>query len=348
MAESAVHEWPSGKKVIFYHTNWACYGRNFQVKDLPIQHITDINYAFLDLRPNDSGLLVPTISDAWADIDKRYTNVGEGVEPADTWNEDASYFGNFGQFMKLKNDWEHISPPGKNYGEAGNEVRDEDPANFASFLELLRTRLDADGKSSFEISACVVGDPNKMEALPLEAMSKYLTTINIMTYDFASSAWGPCLAGHHTNLKATPYAPLSVERAVDALLSKGVPASKIVIGAAFYSRAFANTDGLGQPSSGTSPDKSWEDGVCDYKVLPISGAVEFWDDAAKASYAYDPSKRVLTSYDTPQSIREKCKFVWEKGLKGIIVWESSGDVPNINNERSLTRALYDGLSKDPR
>jgi chitinase len=149
-------------------------------------------------------------------------------------------------------------------------------------------------------------------------------------------------------LKSTSYAPLSVERAVDALIQKGVPPNKIVIGAAFYSRAFANTDGLGCPSSGVSPDKSWEDGVCDYKVLPIQGAQEYWDDQAKATYSYDPMKRVLSSYDGVQSIREKTKFVWDRGLAGIIVWESSGDVSDLSSPRCLTRALYDGLSRDPR
>jgi chitinase len=86
-----------------------------------------------------------------------------------------------GLFNRVDIDWEHISPAGKNYGDAGNEVRAEDPANFAAFLELLRNRLDAERKGHYEISACVVGDPAKMEALPLQAMARYLTTINVMT-----------------------------------------------------------------------------------------------------------------------------------------------------------------------
>ncbi|KAJ3218323.1 hypothetical protein HDU67_006095 [Dinochytrium kinnereticum] len=410
-----IHAWKTGKKLIVYHTNWvsavrseagrgqdanSCYGRNYQVKDLPIHFISDINYCFYDLKPNADGHLVPTCTDPWADTDKRYVQAGEGVDPPDSWNDDGAsigYFGNLGQFMKLKRkgakfnlglsvggwtlskrfstavrtpqareafvggliaifekypglfnrvdiDWEHISPFGKNYGDNGNEVHQDDPANFASFLELLRCRLDATGRGHFEISACVVADPAKMEALPLAAMGRYLTTINIMTYDFASSAWGPCPAGHHTNLRSTSYAPLSTERAVDELIRRGVPANKLVIGAAFYSRAFANTDGLGKPSSGVSPDKSWEDGICDYKTLPRPGATEYWDDEAKATYSYDPVKRVLSSYDCVRSIKEKTKLVWDKGLAGVIVWESSGDV-DVRDPRSLTRALYEGLAR---
>ncbi|KAI9334300.1 glycoside hydrolase [Obelidium mucronatum] len=383
----------STKRLIYYHTNWACYGRNFQVKDIPIDCISDINYSFFDLREKN-GFLVPTSSDPWADTDKRY-GPGEGVSPSDS-DADA-YFGQFGQFLKLKRqgkqfrlglsiggwsyskrfssavstpaarhaficeivailqkypglfdridfDWEHISPAGCNYGAAGNETRPDDAANFAAFLSDLRRTLDATANlARVELSACVVGDPAKMSALPLAAMSQTLATLNIMTYDFASSAWGPCLAGHHANLRTTPYCPLSIERAVDFLIGKGVPASKLIIGVALYSRGFANTGGLAQQASGACPDKSWEDGVVDYKQLPVAGATEYWDDQAKATYSYDPVKRVLNSYDSVQSVQAKCAYVHEKGLAGIIVWESSADFP-ISHPRSLTAALHAGLN----
>jgi len=42
-------------KAILYHTNWANYGRNFQVKDIPIQGVTDIAYAFFNLRDAGNG-----------------------------------------------------------------------------------------------------------------------------------------------------------------------------------------------------------------------------------------------------------------------------------------------------
>ncbi|KAI9326350.1 glycoside hydrolase, partial [Zopfochytrium polystomum] len=254
-----------------------------------------------------------------------------------------------GVFNRVDLDWEHISPPGKNYGEAGNEVRAEDPANFAAFLRLLRETLDATGRHHFEISACVVADPEKMVALPIQAMVQYLTTLNVMTYDFASSAWGPTPTAHNSNLRSTPYARLSVTLAVDHLLSLGVPANKIVIGAVLYSRGFANTDGIGHPSHGRVPGGSGNDdgGVLMYSELPPAGAAELYDAAAGAGYAYDAVRRVLWSYDTVESAREKCRFVWERGLRGVIVWESSGDVRDWNSPRSVLRALSDGLREPP-
>lgn len=106
---------------------------------------------------------------------------------------------------------------------------------------------------------------------------------------------------------------------------------------------FQNTDGIGKACSGGSPDKSWEDGVVDYKALPISGATEKWDDVSHAAYSYDPTRRVLNSYDNVQSVKEKCQFVHDNNLAGVIVWETSGDFP-YSNSKSLMKVLHDNLT----
>ena len=143
------------------------------------------------------------------------------------------------------------------------------------------------------------------------------------------------------------YAPyevnqFSVDKSVQFYISNGVPPSKIMIGAAFYSRGFAFTEGLGYPGSGIVPHKSWESGVSDYKDLPRPGSVEHWDSTAKATYSYDAQQKVFLSYDSPDTIREKWNYVWKYDLKGILAWESSGDFP-IHHPRSLVRALFLGM-----
>src|SRR5579871_25787 len=45
----------SRRKAILYHTNWANYGRDFQVKDIPLDGITDIAYAFFNLKDAGNG-----------------------------------------------------------------------------------------------------------------------------------------------------------------------------------------------------------------------------------------------------------------------------------------------------
>ena len=228
------------------------------------------------------------------------------------------------------------------YGNDGNSTHPNDGSNYGNFLQLLRKQLNERGMEAVTITACITGDASKMSALPFKIMATVLESISIMTYDFLSSSWGPTITGHHTNLKSTPYSQLSVEKAVDACIAAGVPCEKLVIGAALYSRGFANTDGLGHPSQGVVPDKSWEEGVLDYKDIPPVGAVEHYDSEAQAAYSYDSQRRILTSYDNVQSVQAKCKFVHDRNLKGIIVWESAGDFP-ANHPRSLISALHRGL-----
>ena len=59
----------------------------------------------MDIRQNANNKYYSVaLTDAWADVDKRFVDVREGIEPLDDWNEPnkSNYFGNFGQFKKLK------------------------------------------------------------------------------------------------------------------------------------------------------------------------------------------------------------------------------------------------------
>jgi len=86
---------PTGKRAIYYHTNWSCYSRNYQVKDIP-SDVIDIAYAFFNI--DKTGKVFS--GDSWADFDKRY--IGEdSVSPPDSWNDNNRFYGNIGQFKKL-------------------------------------------------------------------------------------------------------------------------------------------------------------------------------------------------------------------------------------------------------
>lgn len=377
---------PTGKHAVYYHTSWATYGRNFQVKDLPIDGITDVSYAFFNVGPDGRVFS----GDAWADTDNPFA--GNGVEPQNSWDPPPrpEHLGNLGQFYKLKKqgkkfnltlavggwtwsknfseavstpqtrqtfvssltdvfkrypglfcgvslDWEYLSDDGVNYGNAGNTAAPGDADNFVKLLQLLRQKLPG-----LRLSTCVTAAPEKIK-MPVERIHPLVDEWHVMTYDFMDGSWGAGPAGHHTNLHKKQGCKYSAKEGVDAFLQRGVPPHKIFVGVAFYSRGFCGTDGLGKPATGGSPDKSWEDGVCDYKSLPRPGAKEFFDPVAKAGYSYDPARKVLNSYDNPESVRAKCAYVHANNLGGVLVWESSGDHP-YTHPRSLTRVLRDKLT----
>ncbi|ODQ51119.1 glycoside hydrolase, partial [Saitoella complicata NRRL Y-17804] len=383
---------PTGKRAIYYHTNWATYSRNYQVADLPIDYITDIAYAFYNLAQNDTaGGYTIKSGDTWADLENPL--IGKGVEPQNTWDSPDVELGNLGQFYKLKEngkdfdlslsiggwswstyfsdavsteasrktlaasivqlfesrpvfsgvsiDWEYLSDDAVNYGNTGNHVSTADPVNFMAFLTELRTQLASAGMSDYEISFCVTAAPEKI-AFPVAEVVALVDQLHVMTYDFTDGNWGDSISAHQANLFDSPYGKWSVDKAVKAYLNYGVPASKIYIGAPFYSRGFANTDGLGKSASGGSPDMSWETGVMDYKDLPVAGATEYFDEVAQAGYSYDPVRRVFNTYETPRSLLSKCQYVHDQGLGGIIVWESSADA-EYTSDRSLMKVLYENL-----
>ena len=90
---------PTGKQAIYYHTSWAQYGRNFQVKDLPIAHVTDVAYAFFNVGADGRVFS----GDEWADFQNPLVD-GKGVDPQNSHQTPAraDHLGNLGQFRKLQ------------------------------------------------------------------------------------------------------------------------------------------------------------------------------------------------------------------------------------------------------
>ena len=128
-----------------------------------------------------------------------------------------------------------------------------------------------------------------------------------MTYDYfgAFDADGPT-APHSplTSYDGIPRAGFNSDAAIQKLKSKGVPASKLLLGIGFYGRGWtgrhagrAGRLGDRAPAPGT-----YEAGIEDYKVLknpcPATGTV------AGTAYAYCGNK--WWSYDTPARVPSRC------------------------------------------
>lgn len=85
---------------------------------------------------------------------------------------------------------------------------------------------------------------------------------------------------------------------------------------------------------------SWTPISAQCQVLPLEGSKEIFDAKAGATYSYDEKKRILVSYDNPESAKMKTEWIKEKGMRGAMFWEASGDA------KSDDRSLISNVAKE--
>lgn len=225
-------------------------------------------------------------------------------------------------------DWEYPGLPGED-----NVHRPEDKQNYTRMFKTFRVELDRlqtkTGKR-YLLTTAVGGFSSFIEHTEMNQAHAYLDYVNIMTYDFHTGA--DSIAGHHTNLyPSSSYAEeLSGHRAVNEFKAAGVPAGKLVIGIAFYGRAWqlqtGITNGFAQPVVKAVSGKGYT--VIKDSLTATEGYVRYWDTKAKAPYLFQPRTNVFVSYDDEESVREKCGYVKENKLAGVMFWEYFNDPKN--------------------
>lgn len=219
-------------------------------------------------------------------------------------------------------DWEYPS-----YTTAGIGGCKEDKQNFTLLLKQIREDLD---KVNPELLLTIAagGGAFYLKGVEMEEAAKYLNYVQLMTYDLRGGF--QTLTGHHTNL-FNPELDLygcvgSVDQAVEDFMAAGVPAEKLVIGVAFYSRMWKgvpNVDNgynqMAETVGGYGPSY----GQLAMEYINKNGYVRHWDDAAKAPYLFNGD--TFISYDDEESIALKIKYMNEKGLRGVMYWEYGTD-----------------------
>jgi chitinase len=225
-------------------------------------------------------------------------------------------------------DWEYPTIQ----GFPGHTFRPEDKDNFTALLKVLRT---ANGED-FEISFAAGGFTEYIQyAVDWPAIVPYTDFINIMTYDLVHGF--SRVSGHHTPLYSTPQQTESTDHAVQMLLAAGVPADKLVIGAAFYGRYFKIDEGhpvdLYMPCT-FSHGFSFKDSRD--SLATSNGFERRWDSVALAPYAVNTERRLLATYDDKLSVALKMNYAREHHLGGIMFWQLLDD----STHNGLLHTIY--------
>lgn len=220
-------------------------------------------------------------------------------------------------------DWEY---PGMQ-GEAGNIFRPEDKQNFTLMFQELRLELDTLQKQTgktYLLTTAVGGFEQFLQHSEMGKAQQYLDYINLMTYDYS---WG--VAGHHTNLyHSDSYEKEnSANKAVTAFIAAGVPASKLVMGVAFYGRGSVVDSTAKHPlhQKIVAPGRGGGYSYIKDSLVNKQGYRAYWDKKAKAPYLYNQTEHKFISYDDERSVKYKCRYIKKKKMAGVMFWEYSSD-----------------------
>jgi chitinase len=223
-------------------------------------------------------------------------------------------------------DWEYPGMPG-----AGHPFRAEDKQNFTALLRELRGRFDAyvrrTGRRLY-LTVAMGSSDDVIAHTEMRKVARYVDTVNLMTYDYYEAGSDPT-TGHHAPLYANPADPkkASSDDSVKAYEKAGVPAEKILLGVPFYGREWGEVPdqnhGLFQPG------KAVHGANAQYSTIATDmlghGFTRYWDAVANAPYLYNAGQQIFVSYEDPESLKVKCKYIRDHKLGGMMFWEYSGD-----------------------
>ncbi|KAG5635930.1 hypothetical protein H0H81_009643 [Sphagnurus paluster] len=346
----------SGKVSFAYYTNWAIYGANFPPTSIVDSSLTHILYAFADTDPNTGAIL---LTDSWSDEEKQYPGDLEDETGNNLYGNLKQLYLLKLQRRNLKvllsiggwtysqaGNFDFVTNPAaratfvqsavqvvEDYGFDGVDVDFEFPTNaeqgqgLADLMTELRVGFDALAVKKgdtvpYQITSAVSAGVENSQFLNVPQMNAAMDYWSLMAYDYA----GPWLnyTDNQANLFGGIRTGVNTDMALKRYLSKGATASKITLGMPLYGRTFENTDGLGTAYDGVGPG-TLEAGVYSYNTLPLVGAKVFENKTDGSSYSYDALKREFVSYDTPNIVKLKAKYIKAQGLAGSMFWELSTD-----------------------
>ena len=224
-------------------------------------------------------------------------------------------------------DWEYPAME----GAAGNVFRPEDKQNYTLLLKELRERFKKMQKPLHRrlyISIAAGASTEFLQHTEMAKVQKYVDTVNLMAYDYYEPG-DDKITGNHAPLYIDPADPkgISADRSVKEFETAGVPAEKIVLGVPFYGHVWghvaATNHGLFQTGEPV-PNAYANYGALSTTMLS-QGYTRYWDAKASVPYLYNSQKQIFVSYEDPESLALKCKYVIDHHLAGIMFWEYGSD-----------------------
>ncbi len=249
-----------------------------------------------------------------------------------------------GIFDGIDLDWEWPASE----GNPGNVIRPEDKQNFTALVAEYRRQLDALGRQThknYDLTAFLPADPEAIErGFEVRKIFNSLTFATTQGYDY-HGAWDP-LTNQQSSLRtprADPTTPkFSSQVVLDALISRGAPRDRLVMGIPFFSRGWTGVNpanrGLFQPATGPAP-ATWEAGYEDYKALkPQLANYTIYRDIV-AGHAWLFNGTTFWTFDDPTEMVRKGQYIANNRLGGAMIWSLDADTTNGELITALNRGV---------
>ena len=240
--------------------------------------------------------------------------------------ESAVKFIERNQLDGLDIDWEYPGETG-----AGNRFRPEDKQNYTQLFKELRQRFDKEQQRLHRhlfLSSATGASTSFLENTEMGKVQKYLDTVNLMAYDYYEPT-DDAITGNHAPLFTDPSDPkkISADESVGEYERAGVPAAKIVLGVPFYGHVWGEVEdvdhGLFRPGKPVPNAFARYGDIQDTMIS--NGFTRYWDPVASVPYLYNAERKVFVSYEDPESLALKCKYVLNHKLRGVMFWDYASD-----------------------
>jgi len=283
------------------------------------------NFAMLTaMRNANSGLTVLVSVGGWL-WSTNFSDMALTAESRRTFDDSVMRFLTQYDLDGLDIDWEFPGMPG-----AGHPFRAEDKQNFTLLVKELRELFDAETLKTghrLYLTVAMGASDDVIAHTEMRKVQRYVDTVNLMSYDYYEPG-SESITGNHAPLFTDPADPraVSADQSIRAFEKAGVPAAKILLGVPFYGHEWGDVPdqnhGLFQPGKAI-PGAYVPFSTIDGQIGP--GFTRYWDTAASVPYLYNAEKKTFVSYEDPESLKAKCKYVRDHKLGGIMFWEYSSD-----------------------
>jgi hypothetical protein len=233
-------------------------------------------------------------------------------------------------------DWEYPEAEDRN-------GRPEDYKNFPTFMANLKSALDSTGRN--ELSITLPASYWYLQHFDIVKLQSHVSFFNIMSYDLhgkwdLGNQWTGEYLNPHTNLT-------EIGKALDLLWRNKIDSSKVVMGLAFYARAYTLADpscvkpGCTFASGANQGNCSREVGILlnseiDQIIADHQLSTTFYEDAAAQVAHWDDQ---WLSYDDEKTLKIKSDYAREQCLGGIMVWALSHDTKDAKYSKALGKVV---------